>query len=43
MEAVKEEVERLKWAGAIREVFFSRVAVKYDGGKNEKWEMESLC
>ena len=42
IEAVRQEVKRLKEAGAIKEVFFSEMACKYHGGKKEVWQMESL-
>ena len=43
VEALKEEVEKLKQARSIKGDIFSRVAIKYGGGEKEKWEMESMC
>ena len=40
---VKEEVMKLKRAGAIREVFCPKMAGQYNCGKEEIRKVESLC
>ena len=41
-DAVREEVMKLKKAGAIKEVFLPRVAGQYSCGEEEEWEVASL-
>ena len=42
-EAIKENVVKLKRAGAIKEVFLLRIVGQHSGGKKEEWEMASVC
>ena len=42
VDVVRQEVKKLKDAGAIKETFFSGVACEYRGGKKEEWKMEGL-
>ena len=42
-DAVKEEVLKLKWVGAIKELCLPRVVGQHSGGEEEKWEMEGVC
>ena len=36
VEALKGEVEKLKWSRAIKEVFFSKMVGQYGGGEEER-------
>ena len=42
VDAVRQEVKKLKEAGAIKEIFSFRVAGEYRGGKKEEWQMEGF-
>ena len=42
VDAVRQEVKKLKEVRAIKEIFFFRVASEYRGGKKEEWQMEGL-
>ena len=43
VEAIRQEVEKLKEAGAIKETFFPGVAGKHRGCQEEERKMEGLC
>ena len=42
-EAVREEVTKLKQAGAIKEVFLFKIVSKYRDSKEEECDVASLC
>lgn len=43
VEAVKEEVTKLKRAGAIKEVFLPVMVGQYNSSEEEEWEVEGVC
>ena len=41
-DAIRDEVVKLKRAGAIKEVFLPRIVGQHHGGQEEKWKMVGL-
>ena len=42
-DAIRDEVMKLKRAGAIKEVFLPLMVGQYRGSQEEKWKVASLC
>ena len=42
-DVIRNEVAKLKHAGAIKEVFLPRMVGQHYGGQEEKWDMVGLC
>ena len=41
-DAIKEEVLKLKWAGAIKELCLPKMVGQHSDGEEEKWEMKGV-